>query len=38
MTEDYLRRKLPFGHAVMLEKTKITGDVNILNVRILTNN
>jgi len=32
MSEDYMRRKLPSGWSVFIEKSRLNSDVNILNV------
>lgn len=34
MSEDYMRRKLPLGWSIFIEKTKLKGDVNILDVNM----
>ncbi len=34
MSEDYMRRRLPSGWSVFIEKSKFKSDVNILNVCI----
>ncbi len=33
MSEDFIRRKLPLGWSVFIEKSKLKSDVNILNVK-----
>jgi len=32
MSEDYMRRKLPSGWSVFIEKSKLKSDVNVLDV------
>lgn len=32
MSEDYIKRRLPSGWSVFVEKTKLKSDVNMLNV------